>query len=129
MICLVLLGRHRANTAITTVAGDAICADHAALRADCVSLVGALHVARTELETPRAVRAMRPLTLLADPLSAREQVVLRYLASNLSASEIAAELFVSINTVKTHKQGIYRKLGVTGGRRPAVAQARLFGLL
>lgn len=42
-------------------------------------------------------------------------------------SEIAAELFVSINTVKTHAASIYRKLGVTG-RRDAVRRAEELGL-
>ena len=58
----------------------------------------------------------------------RELTMLRYLASTLSNAEIAAELYVSVNTVKTHQRAVYRKLGVTG-RREAVHRARAFALL
>ncbi|MCG7635443.1 LuxR C-terminal-related transcriptional regulator [Gordonia McavH-238-E] len=44
------------------------------------------------------------------------------------AAEIAADLFVSVNTVKTHQQAIYRKLGVSS-RRDAVDRARERNLL
>ncbi|MCH5641768.1 LuxR C-terminal-related transcriptional regulator [Gordonia sp. ABSL49_1] len=44
------------------------------------------------------------------------------------AAEIAADLFVSVNTVKTHQQSIYRKLGVST-RRAAVERARERNLL
>ena len=60
---------------------------------------------------------------LLDPLSARETVVLRYLPTLLSNQEIAGELFVSVNTVKTHLKNIYRKLGVSD-RREAMRLAR-----
>jgi LuxR family maltose regulon positive regulatory protein len=60
---------------------------------------------------------------LLEPLSARETVVLRYLPTLLSNQEIAGELFVSVNTVKTHLKSIYRKLGVSD-RREAVRLAR-----
>ncbi|MDL9947029.1 LuxR C-terminal-related transcriptional regulator [Gordonia sp. ABSL11-1] len=58
-----------------------------------------------------------------EPLTDRELVVLRYLPTMYKASEIAADLFVSVNTVKTHQQSIYRKLGVST-RRDAVDRAR-----
>jgi LuxR family maltose regulon positive regulatory protein len=67
------------------------------------------------------VELRRPLT---DPLTERERTVLRYLASTLSNAEIAAELYVSVSTVKTHQRAVYRKLGA-GGRREAVRRARL----
>jgi LuxR family maltose regulon positive regulatory protein len=63
-----------------------------------------------------------------EPLSSRERAVLRLLPTMLPNSEIAGELFVSVNTVKTHVRSIYRKLGV-GSRREAVARARDLGLL
>jgi LuxR family transcriptional regulator, maltose regulon positive regulatory protein len=65
---------------------------------------------------------------LVDPLTVREQTVLRYLRGNLSAVEIASELYVSVNTVKSHIKSIYRKLEVNG-RRAAVNRARQLGLL
>ena len=45
-------------------------------------------------------------------LTAGELRVLRYLSSNFSAPEIGAELYLSVNTVKTHMRHIYEKLGV-----------------
>jgi LuxR family transcriptional regulator, maltose regulon positive regulatory protein len=54
--------------------------------------------------------------------------VLRYLPTNLSAPEIASELYVSLNTVKTHTRNLYTKLG-THHRAEAVARARSLGLL
>ena len=65
---------------------------------------------------------------LVDPLTGRERTVLRYLASTLSNAEIAAELYVSVNTVKTHERSLYRKLGVAN-RRAAVGRARALDLL
>ncbi len=65
---------------------------------------------------------------LLEPLSDRERAVLRYLPTLMSNAEIAAELFVSVNTVKTHLRSIYRKLGATR-RRDAVERARRLELL
>jgi LuxR family maltose regulon positive regulatory protein len=61
-------------------------------------------------------------------LSGRELLVLSYLPSRLSNAEIAAELYVSLNTVKTHLRSIYRRLGVSG-RRDAVERATALGLV
>jgi LuxR family maltose regulon positive regulatory protein len=60
---------------------------------------------------------------LAEPLSQREGEILRWLNSQLSLREIAGELSVSYDTVKTHTRHIYRKLGVST-RQQAVARAR-----
>lgn len=65
---------------------------------------------------------------LVDPLSERELHVLRYLASDLSGPEIARELVVSLNTVRTHTKHIYTKLAVSN-RRAAVTRAHRLGLL
>ena len=54
--------------------------------------------------------------------------MLRYLPTNLTAPEIAGELYVSRNTVKTHMRNLYAKLG-THRRAEAVARARALGLL
>jgi LuxR family maltose regulon positive regulatory protein len=61
-------------------------------------------------------------------LTDRELAVLRLLATDLSRREIAAALFVSLNTVKTHTRGVFRKLGVST-RDEARARARELGLL
>jgi LuxR family maltose regulon positive regulatory protein len=65
---------------------------------------------------------------MQEHLSEGELRVLRFLPSNLSAPEIAAELFLSTSTVKTHMRHIYAKLGVHG-RGKAVARARELALL
>jgi LuxR family maltose regulon positive regulatory protein len=65
---------------------------------------------------------------LVEQLSEREMAVLRYLPSVLSLPEIARELFVSPNTVKTQCSAIYRKLAVTS-RQAAVQAARQHHLL
>jgi LuxR family maltose regulon positive regulatory protein len=65
---------------------------------------------------------------LVEELTDRELAVLRYLRSQLSQREIASELFVSLNTVKTHCKAIYRKLGVDG-RKSAMQVARRHELL
>jgi LuxR family maltose regulon positive regulatory protein len=65
---------------------------------------------------------------LTDGLTKREQALLAELPSMRTAEEIADSLFVSVNTVKTHLRGIYRKLGVNR-RRDAITVARQRGLL
>jgi LuxR family maltose regulon positive regulatory protein len=70
----------------------------------------------------------REIAPLREDLSGAELRVLRYLPSNLSAPEIAAELFVSANTVRTHMRRIYAKLDVHS-RGAAVERARDLGLL
>jgi LuxR family transcriptional regulator, maltose regulon positive regulatory protein len=69
-----------------------------------------------------------PAPRLVDHLTERELTVLRYLPSLMTYEEIAGDLYVSLNTVKTHAYGIFRKLGVTG-RRQAVRSARELHLL
>jgi LuxR family transcriptional regulator, maltose regulon positive regulatory protein len=65
---------------------------------------------------------------LSEPLSESELRVLRYLPTNLRAPEIASELFVSLNTIRTHLRNVYAKLGVHS-RTDAVKRARELGLL
>jgi LuxR family maltose regulon positive regulatory protein len=57
-----------------------------------------------------------------DELTPRERTVLRLLAEGRSKREIAAELYVSFNTVHSHTKAVYRKLGVST-RREAVERA------
>jgi len=61
-------------------------------------------------------------------LTRGETRVLRYLPTHLSAREIAAELYLSPNTVKTHQRHLYEKLGAHS-RAQAVERARALGLL
>ncbi len=61
-------------------------------------------------------------------LTKRERAVLQLLPSQLTLREIAGELYVSINTLKTHTRSIYRKLGVRT-RHAAIEQARRSQLL
>ena len=74
--------------------------------------------------------AARPknATPIQEPLSESELRVLRYLPTNLPAPEIAAELFVSLNTIRTHLRNVYTKLDVHS-RADAVKRARDLGLL
>jgi LuxR family maltose regulon positive regulatory protein len=63
-----------------------------------------------------------------DGLTERELAVLRLLDTDLSQREIGATLYVSVNTVKTHMRGIFRKLDASS-RPEAVQRARTLGLL
>ncbi len=65
---------------------------------------------------------------LVGPLSDRELDVLRLLGTDLDGPHIARELFVSLNTLRTHTKNVYAKLGVTS-RRAAVRQAQQLNLL
>jgi LuxR family maltose regulon positive regulatory protein len=92
-----------------------VCSDAGALRQEFASLD-----ARTR---PRAPRQDLP-----EALTASEIAVLRLLATDLSLGEIAARLFVSINTIKTHTRHIYQKLQAPS-RRAAVDQGRRLDLI
>jgi LuxR family transcriptional regulator, maltose regulon positive regulatory protein len=65
---------------------------------------------------------------LLEPVSEMEMRVLRFLPTNLRASEIADELYLSVHTIKTHIRHLYTKLDVHG-RGEAVQRARALGLL
>jgi LuxR family transcriptional regulator, maltose regulon positive regulatory protein len=73
-------------------------------------------------------RAAEPAAELREPLSERELAVLRFLPTNLSATEIGSELFLSVHTVKTHMRKLYAKLDVHS-RADAVQRGRALGLL
>jgi len=66
---------------------------------------------------------------LVDPLTKREFEILDLLAQRLHNKEIAAKLFISPGTIKTHLNNIYRKLNVTGGRLQAVEKAYTLSIL
>jgi LuxR family maltose regulon positive regulatory protein len=101
-----LLRRHSRNRAA-----------HPALIADVLSLLAGQ-------APPSPAGPPPPL----EPLSDSEMRVLRYLPTNLSAPEIASELHVSHNTIRTHMRHLYAKLGMHR-RSEAVERARALGLL
>lgn len=72
--------------------------------------------------------AVDPSSPVVEELSGREREVVGRLADLMSTEEIAADLYVSVNTVKTHLKSAYRKLGVNG-RAEAVRRAREHGLI
>jgi LuxR family maltose regulon positive regulatory protein len=83
--------------------------------------------ATVPVETPVG-QAGRVSVGLVEPLSERELDVLRLLATDLDGPDIARQLFVSVNTMRTHTKSIYAKLGVNS-RRAAVRRAEERGLL
>jgi LuxR family maltose regulon positive regulatory protein len=78
--------------------------------------------------SPAPRRPGSDLGIPVDALSSRERDVLRLLDTELNGPEIARELVVSLNTVRTHTKNLYMKLGVTS-RRAAVLRARELDLL
>jgi LuxR family maltose regulon positive regulatory protein len=74
------------------------------------------------------VPAAGPPEHLPEPLSQAEARVLRFLQTSLSAPEIARELYVSVNTIRTHMRHLYDKLGAHR-RLEAIDRARALGLL
>jgi len=91
---------------------------HAALLANILDVLAGASLPARPSEQPG----------LQEELTESEVRVLRYLPSNLSAPEIAAEMFLSTSTVKTHMRHIYEKLGAHR-RTEAVDRARELGLL
>jgi LuxR family transcriptional regulator, maltose regulon positive regulatory protein len=67
-------------------------------------------------------------SVIVEQLSGRELEVLRHVSRMLSTAEIAEEMYLSVNTVKSHLKSIFRKLGVSH-RREAVRRARQLALL
>jgi LuxR family maltose regulon positive regulatory protein len=89
---------------------------HASLVSDVLSVLAGRSTSLGRPEPP------------SEPLSESETRILRYLPTNLSAPEIAGELYLGVSTVKTHMHHIYAKLGVHR-RAEAVERARALGLL
>jgi LuxR family maltose regulon positive regulatory protein len=92
--------------------------------------VGRLHAALAPAplpdQTPARIGTRGEIPV--DALSSRERDVLRLLDTELNGPEIARELVVSLNTVRTHTKNLYMKLGVTS-RRAAVRRAKELDLL
>jgi LuxR family transcriptional regulator, maltose regulon positive regulatory protein len=78
---------------------------------------------------PASQATPAPVTpVIVEQLSEREREVLRYASGMLTTAEIASEMYISINTVKSHLKSIYRKLAAAH-RGEAVRRARKLGLI
>jgi LuxR family maltose regulon positive regulatory protein len=86
------------------------------------------YLRRTLAAAAKGVQRPARRQALVEPLSERELEVLRLLQSDLGGPDMARELSVSLNTLRTHTRSIYAKLGVTN-RRAAVRQAGEMDLL
>jgi LuxR family maltose regulon positive regulatory protein len=114
------------------VATDAVAAGRLRLFADAGP--SGERLLRALARDPEATVARRllqpaspPTTPLTPVLSDREREVVRYLPTALSSAEIAGQLYISLNTLKTHLHSIYRKLDVHG-RSEAIERAKELGL-
>jgi LuxR family maltose regulon positive regulatory protein len=127
-VAAAMMGYAEARHSMGDVEGARDCLREAAALVELCpdpGVVGELMTDATRrLGRPRRSRAPE----LRDELSDRELAVLRLLPSSLSQREIGGELFVSLNTVKTHMKSIYRKLGASS-REDAVERARELRLL
>jgi LuxR family transcriptional regulator, maltose regulon positive regulatory protein len=80
-------------------------------------------------QLPAPARATdQPPVLMVTPLTEREREVLVHVSGMLSIAEVANEMYISVNTVKTHLRSIYRKLA-TARRGEAVRRARQLKLI
>jgi LuxR family maltose regulon positive regulatory protein len=112
------------------------CAAHAGLISEILRLLGPGKPAAPEPIARSGVAALphdhdgleAASPRLVEPLTDSEARVLRYMPTNLSAPEIADQLSVSANTVRTHMRHVYEKLGAHR-RADAVDRARALGLL
>jgi DNA-binding NarL/FixJ family response regulator len=84
--------------------------------AEARDLLHAIHLASRGLQVLPSVDASGSETTDAAPLTPREADVLELLQGGRSNAEIAAELHVGVETVRTHARNIYRKLGVSTRR-------------
>jgi LuxR family maltose regulon positive regulatory protein len=127
---LALIGSAEAQHALGDLPAAHRCLEAAQQRATRAGDIGE-HFEQLLRAALSMVATERPIAHSADlePLTDREHQVLRLLATTqLSLSEIAENLYVSHNTVKTHTRAIYRKLQVASRGR-AAERARDLGLL
>jgi LuxR family transcriptional regulator, maltose regulon positive regulatory protein len=82
---------------------------------------------RELLPAPVTASAEAPV-LVVEPLTEREREVLLHVSAMLNTAEVADEMYISVNTVKTHLRNIYRKLAA-GHRNEAVRRARQLDLI
>ncbi len=108
--------------------GDLLSATLGARQRSGASRVSTKYLAKLLAALPDEKATAKADGRLPEPLSGRELEVLALMAAGESNGEIAARLFVSTTTVKTHVNNLYRKLG-TSSRTRAVARARELGLI
>ena len=89
---------------------------------------GLLTLALGHQRLPVPVTARTAAPVLVEPLTEREREVLVHVAGMLNTAEVASEMYISVNTVKTHLRSIYRKLAATH-RNEAVRRARQLELI
>ncbi|MEU6761705.1 LuxR C-terminal-related transcriptional regulator [Streptomyces sp. NPDC046853] len=130
----------RSGSAPVPIIGDVVAASRLprpvlrAVMPACASLLDSARQRVTVTALPRQPGAHPALALVTAPpapterLSARERDVLDRLAQMMTTEEIAEELYLSVNTVKTHLKSVYRKLAVTR-RSAAVRRARELQIL
>jgi LuxR family maltose regulon positive regulatory protein len=109
-----------------TLAAQSLIGDARAAIARCKD-PGILPDRLVQLES-RLNRVPRRIAGLREPLSEGELRILRLLTSDLSQREIGREMYLSVNTIKTHTRSIYTKLDVAS-RSEAVTRARSLGLI
>jgi LuxR family maltose regulon positive regulatory protein len=97
-------------------------------RAILAELDGAGDVPRRLAEVERLLQRSDRQVAFGETLTDREMAILRLMPTDLTLREIGGELFLSLNTVKTHSRAIYRKLGVSS-RGQAIERARDLELL
>ena len=84
---------------------------------------------RDQLPAPlNAPAPDQPVLVAVESLTEREREVLRHVSDMLNTAEVASEMYISINTVKTHLKSIFRKLAATH-RREAVRRAQQLELI
>ena len=100
----------------------------AVLRTDLELAEAYRHVLAPDLEDGHPATPGTAEPVIVEELSAREREVLRLLAGMLTTEEVASELYISVNTVKTHLKSIYRKLAASH-RGEAVRRAKQLRLI
>jgi len=122
---LVLLARARLVRGDLEGARETV--DEARLEVESMIDVGVVSTLLADTERRLKAGIRRPVAP-GEELSERERVILRLLAAGLTKPEIAQELYIAYNTVKTHTRTIYRKLDAST-RDEAIARARDLSLL
>lgn len=98
-------------------------ADPTELATTLIPLLTAPVIAPDDQQVPDATSSA-----LIEPLTTRELDVLRLIAAGHSNREIAEELYLAVNTIRSYSQQLYGKLGVNS-RTQAIARARELGLI